>query len=240
MARLARYTQTLFGTSAGVNQMAEFGSFAAGSPATYSGAAITPAIIQTLSQYASGWFSAIVGANSPCIEDWNSLCYLFAYQLSYLMQLGVSEWDSATTYYVGSIVQDGSGNLYTSLTNANLNNAVSSTANWRAITTGTNVVAINPAVSSPYTMAATDNGKTFLVNSANGAMQFNLPSPATVGINFRFKVKDSAGACAPGIDQITFHRNAAENFEGLAADYLGQAPWGMWDVVTDGTNWFLI
>lgn len=130
MSRLTRYTQQIFGSTAGLNQMAEFGSLAASDPQLYSGSTITPAIIQTLSNYLSGWFGAVMGGNSPAIEDMNSLCYLFAYQLAYILQAGVPEWDSGTTYYTGDLVQS-SGILYVSLSDTNLNNnPTSDTTHW--------------------------------------------------------------------------------------------------------------
>lgn len=130
MARLTRYTQQVFASNAGANQIAEYGSLANTTPARYSGSTITPAIVQTLSQYLSGWTSAVVASNSPAIEDMNALCYLFAYQLSYILQAGIPEWDSGTTYFIGDIVQNGSGTTYVSLTNTNLNNALTDPTNW--------------------------------------------------------------------------------------------------------------
>ena len=131
MAKLTRYTQQVFGSTAGTAQMAEFGSLAAGTPLTYSGTTITPAIVQALSQYLSGWLSAVIGSNSPAIEDMNALCYLFAYQLAYGFEMGIAEWDSATTYYIGSMVNS-AGTIYASLINANLNNAVTNGTDWGA------------------------------------------------------------------------------------------------------------
>lgn len=134
MARLARYTQQLFASTAGVNQIAEFGAFAAGSPGnTYSGSTITPAIIQTLANYLQGWFAAVEGAYSPAIEDMNALFYLGFYQLCYGYQAGVPEWDSATTYYTGSIVQS-SGVMYVSIVDTNLNQAITDSTKWFSIT----------------------------------------------------------------------------------------------------------
>lgn len=129
MSRLIRYTQKIFGSTAGATQIAEFGSLAAAAPMTYSGSTITPAIVQGLSEYLEGWFGAIIGNNSPAIEDMNSLCYLFAYQLTYIMQAGLPEWDSATTYYVGDLAQSG-GIIYASLTDTNLNNPLTDGSNW--------------------------------------------------------------------------------------------------------------
>lgn len=226
--------------------MAEFGSYAASSPATYSGSTITPAIVQTLANYLSGWFGAVVGSNSPAIEDMNAICYLYAYQLSYLFQLGIPEWDSGTAYYAGSICQDGNGNVYVSLTNANLNNALSSTTNWRPYTKQNNLVAVNPLTgtyASPYTMSSADAGKCFLVNSANGTMTFTLPAPASMPIGFNFVIKD-AGFTAPynsgfNYNNCTLARHASENIENVAANYVMQANGGEWEISTDNTNWWI-
>lgn len=132
MARLSRYTQLLFASLAGTNQIAEFGSLFAGSPQRYDGSTVTPALVQAISNYLDGWESAAIGGNAPAIEDMNAICYLFSYQLAYLMQTGIAEWDSATTYYIGDVAQDGAGNFYVSVTDSNLNNALSSTTNWKS------------------------------------------------------------------------------------------------------------
>lgn len=129
MAKIVRKVQKIFGSTAGVNQIGQFGSLAAGSIAYTT----DPATIQALSNYLTGWFGAILGSNSPAIEDMNALCYLFAYQLSYLMQEGVAEWDATTTYYIGSVVNDGNGILYVSKTNTNLNNALTLGAFWKTL-----------------------------------------------------------------------------------------------------------
>lgn len=127
MVKITRATQKIFGSSAGANQIAVFGSLNAGTP-TFS-TAISD--IQSLSNYLVGWYNAVIGGNSPAIEDMNALHYLFAYQLAYILQEGVAEWDSGTTYYSGSVVNDGTGNLYVSLQNTNLNHLVTDTSWWR-------------------------------------------------------------------------------------------------------------
>lgn len=127
MAKITRQTQKIFGSNAGFEQIAQFGSLNAGAP-TFT---TNIATIQSLSNYLVGWFNAVLAGNSPAIEDMNAICYLYAYQLAYVLQAGVGEWDSGTTYYIGSIVNDGTGNLYVSLANDNTNNAVTSTSFWR-------------------------------------------------------------------------------------------------------------
>lgn len=125
MAKISRVVAKIFGSTAGVNQRIVFGSFAAGST-VYS---TDPTAIQSLANYLEGWFGAVLGDNSPTIEDMNSLCFLFAYQLAYLMQAGVAEWQTDTVYYKGSMVNVG-GVTYVSLTDNNSGNAVTDSANW--------------------------------------------------------------------------------------------------------------
>lgn len=120
MAKIARKTQKIFGSTSTTNQIAEFGSLAAGTPAFTT----DPVTIQALSQYLSGWFAAVIGGNSPAMEDMNAICYLYAYQLAYIFQAGIPEWDAGTTYFIGSVVSDGLGTNYKSITDNNLNNAL--------------------------------------------------------------------------------------------------------------------
>ena len=128
MPKLTRVKQKIFGNSASVNQIAQFGSLANGT------ANFTTDItaIQSLAKFDNGWFSAVQGNNSPAIEDVNALDYLTTKQLAYLFEQGIAEWDATTTYYTGSIVKatDGSGSMYRSLTDNNLNNLLSDTVNW--------------------------------------------------------------------------------------------------------------
>lgn len=132
MAKLTRKNQLIFGSTAGTDQLAEFGSLAAGSPVRFNGASADPDVIQSLANYLEGWFGAIIGENSPAVEDMNALCFLFAYQLTYLFQAGVAEWNTAAIYYKGSQVNSG-GLTYTSLTDSNTGNAVTDATKWRAV-----------------------------------------------------------------------------------------------------------
>lgn len=234
MAKLARKLMKEFGVNAGFQQIAQFGSLNAGS-IDYTTDVET---VQALGNWLTGWFAAVEGGNSPAIEDMNAMCYVFAYQLCYLMQSGVPEWNSATTYYIGSFVTDGAGNLYSSLTDTNLNNAVTDATKWRlfaAASGGADIVSINPAVSSPYTLTTADVGKTFLVNSANGAMVFNLPVAAK---NFNFEIKDSGGVSS--LNNITVVQHSTETLEALAATYTCLSDFGNWVWGCDGTNWWLV
>jgi len=174
MSKLTRFTQQVFGSNASTNQMAQFGSFAAGAPLTYNGAAITPAIVQALPNYLTGWFSSVIGNNSPLIEDMNSLCYLFAYQLAYLMQQGIAEWDSATTYYTGSMVNSG-GVIYISLQDNNINKSLSNTAYWSTSGYGNYFVGSDAALSTAITSTTSAGGGVIVLSAP-----FNLTSAHTI------------------------------------------------------------
>lgn len=117
MGKLARFTQYLFGTgSTNGSRFAVFGSLQSGSPVAYAGSAITPALVQqNLAGFQNGWDGAAIGvaqgAASPAIQDTNALDFLTFYQLCYLYQMGIPEYDGSTTYYSNSILQSG-GSVY--------------------------------------------------------------------------------------------------------------------------------
>lgn len=125
MAKLPRANQKIFGVTAGLDQIEKFGSLATGTPEFTT----DPEEIQELSNYEEGWFAGVVGNNVPAIEDMNALFYLYSYQLAYIFQAGIPEWNEDTTYFVGSIVNV-EGVLYVSIQNTNLNHAVSDAAWW--------------------------------------------------------------------------------------------------------------
>lgn len=126
-SKITRVTQLLFGSNAGSQEIAEFGSKASGTP-TLIGPG-NPAEIQSLPAYLSGWFAAVILGNSPCIEDMNAIDYLYSYQLGYILQQGMPEWDAGTSYFTNSMASSG-GLIYVSLQDNNLNNAVSDGSFW--------------------------------------------------------------------------------------------------------------
>ncbi len=120
MTKLTRVIQRIFGDNAGVNQRAQIGSLAAASPVFTT----DPTVMQALAEYTDGLDAILIGSNSPAKEDFNSLLFLFSRQLAYIFQAGVPEWQAVTTYYIGSIVQDGLGNGYISILDNNTGNAL--------------------------------------------------------------------------------------------------------------------
>lgn len=104
MAGLTRKTSLLFGDGGPTSAFGQFGS------KIQFGTGVTskdPTTIQGLpARWQQGWQNAVVsGDKAAFIEDMNGFCYVDSYQITYLMQMGVPEYDSATLYFTGSIIQ---------------------------------------------------------------------------------------------------------------------------------------
>lgn len=133
MAKLPRVFQNLFGLNGSQSHFGQFGSRAASAPLPTK----DPSTIQSLDAFVNnGWLDAINAANkAPFLEDMNGLFLLIFRQIGYFFQEGIPEWDTSTTYYIGSIVKKtGTFELYGSLTNTNVGNALPSqvdSANWK-------------------------------------------------------------------------------------------------------------
>lgn len=108
MAKILVKKQNVFCDSLGATgNIAQFGSMKAAA-AAYSK---DPDTIQALAAFAAGWTGA-VSSGPPYIEDLNGLFHLLTNQLAYLNQAGIPEYNASETYYIGSLVNDGSGNIY--------------------------------------------------------------------------------------------------------------------------------
>jgi hypothetical protein len=119
MAKITRVTSQIFAGGAAAQDIEQFGSAVQGGSPVYT---TDPAVIQSRSAWADGWSAALVVANkSEYKQDRNAVDYVASYQISYLLQQGLAEWDSGTTYYTNSLVQH-SGAFFISLTDSNLNN----------------------------------------------------------------------------------------------------------------------
>lgn len=107
MAKITRKTQKIFADSAPTNQLTTFGT----------AMAVTPNNSRDLddiqnANFSSGWAAAVEADKAPYEEDTNGLFYLITKQLAYIFQAGVSEWDSATTYYINSYAVGSDGEIY--------------------------------------------------------------------------------------------------------------------------------
>ena len=134
MSKLTRVFQKVFGSSGSTGDFGQPGSFDTTKTNTKD-----PATIQGLAAFLSG-LTAIVasGTYKLALEDLNSLFLLAFYQIAYLMQAGIAEWNTDTTYYTGSLANV-NGSIYTSLSDENIgNNPVTDAVHW-ALSAGTPV-----------------------------------------------------------------------------------------------------
>lgn len=102
MAGLVRKTSIQFGNAGAASNFGQFGSKEAGTPQTSQ----DPAVIQGLpARWQQGWQTAVVsGDKAAYIQDMNGFCFVDSYQLTYIFQMGIPEWDSPTLYFTGSVV----------------------------------------------------------------------------------------------------------------------------------------
>jgi hypothetical protein len=131
MPALPRHTQKVFGGSlTPTGNVALYGSLAAGSPA-YPASTDDLGAIQT-AEWLLGLNGALIGNRSPAVEDLNAVFVVLSQQIAYLLQNGIPEWDSGTTYYLGQVVRfAGTALTFTSLSNSNTGNDPSTdTNNW--------------------------------------------------------------------------------------------------------------
>ena len=120
-SKIIRKTASIFcgGLSAGSDQVEQFGSKVVTGTPNYS---VDPAVIQELSAWADGWKPALNATNnSEYLQDRNAVDLVATYQIAYLLQQGIPEWDSATPYFINSIVKYG-GIFYNSLVDNNTGN----------------------------------------------------------------------------------------------------------------------
>ena len=131
MAQLTRVTGKVFGGSAPLNEIGQFGSAKTG---TFNNTQDV-ATIQALQAYSNGWGSAIITSrNFPPIEEVTGVLKTISYQSCYLLQEGIPEYDINTEYSNTSIVKNinnGIITLYTSLTNNNVGNSLTDTTYWK-------------------------------------------------------------------------------------------------------------
>lgn len=135
MAKLVRTTQKIFAGDAPANQVTAFGTIKAGSPS------YTKTVSQIMnSNFESGWSDAVEDDYAPYRQDRNAVDLALSTQIAYILQEGVAEWDSGTTYYSTSVVKylDGSNlKFYWSIADNNTS-ALSDTTKWKLFMTVSN------------------------------------------------------------------------------------------------------
>lgn len=140
MSRLARITQKIFAASASNN--GQFGSAQTGAKVLSND---LPTIM-SLSAWDTGWLNATLGGSKfPPLEEYQSSLYVHSSQVAYVLQQGIPEYDSGTTYYTNNIcVNPGTVQLYRSLTDGNIGHALSNATYWKLLVDLATIGAGNP------------------------------------------------------------------------------------------------
>lgn len=180
MAKLTRVTGKVFGSQASptgdVDNGAYIGQFGSAQAGTYVGTDDV-AMIQNLPAWEQGWIGACVEEDQlPPLPERTGVDKVLSYQECYLLQQGMPEWDSATTYYIDNFCSY-NGIIYKSLTDINLNNQPdTSVANWEVY-----------GKISQYTKFAINKGNPDLLNAPGSGtveqpfVQPTLTSNGTLG-----------------------------------------------------------
>lgn len=199
MAKITRATQKQFGLSGPTADFGQFGSLAAASPVTSK----NPATIQALTAFLSGWASAVETIGSQpdvqALEDVNALDFLIFYQLCYLFQAGIPEWDAGTTYYTNSYCQV-AGTIYKSLVDTNLNlNPSTNPSSWSNVQSATPAGYLYGLVPSNDTIDPTD-GIAFTAGTAKDHLnQYTMnPLAITKKVNSTWAVGNNSGGLDSG------------------------------------------
>lgn len=172
MAKLTRYTQKVFANAATNN--GQFGSGVTGTKVTTNNLTT----LQALPAFDNGWLDAVLSPQTlPPLEEMQGLQYIQTYQVAYLLQEGIPEYDSGTTYYANSIVkQPGTFNLYGSLTDNNLGNVLTDVTNWIFLQSLLNPIQVTMGFeATPTDRRLTFNGQTIAKTSGgtvNGTVYY--------------------------------------------------------------------
>lgn len=126
MSRITRKLLKIFALGASNN--GQFGSAQTGAKVTSNNLDT----LQALAAYNTGWLDAVLGTKKfPALEEFQALGYICTYEIAYLFQEGIPEYEVGTTYYQKSIVKKpGTYQLYGSVTDANVGNAITDATNW--------------------------------------------------------------------------------------------------------------
>lgn len=136
MTKYTRLTGKVFGSSATATgddpEIGQFGSALAG---TYNGTTDV-SIIQSLPAWQKGFISAVTPSTQfPPLPEMTGFGKVLSHQICYLLQQGVPEYDSGTTYYTGNWCSY-NNNLYIAKVDGFSNIAPTDTTKWDKFTGG--------------------------------------------------------------------------------------------------------
>ena len=241
MARIPRVTQAIFAGSASNNGV--FGSAQDGTKILSN----TLSVIMEKAAWAQGWLSAVIGGSKfPPLEEFQSVEYVHSTQIAYILQQGIPEYDNGTTYYLDNIVIGaGSFQLFGSLTDSNVGNALptapASNTNWKflcdlsALSTSSFGLNVETKTGSTFAPVAGDAGAFIQRSNSGSAMTDTFPGTsgalASGWASFIENV-DASGSIAVGVGS----GGTISVGSGYTANAFFIAPGETWLVVAKGTG----
>jgi len=158
--------------------------------------------LQALSAWVNGWNDATVsGQKLPCLEEMQGTQYVQTYQLAYLFQEGIPEYNAATPYFIGSIVKKaGTTELYESIADDNTGHALTDNTNWRYCVDLANV-AINgaPIATTSGTtkdVSISDKANKIIINFAGVSIDNTGVLSLLLGTAAAFEILTYSGGCS--------------------------------------------
>lgn len=136
MTKYTRLTGKVFGSSAtATGNNPEIGQFGSALAGTYNGTTDV-STIQSLPAWQKGFIGCVTpNTQFPPLPEMTGFGKVLSQQICYLLQQGVAEWDSGTTYYENNWCAY-QGKLYISKSDENLNHLPTNTTYWSQFTGG--------------------------------------------------------------------------------------------------------
>lgn len=162
MSKIVRKNQKIFALNNDATQNFGNGVFGSGKTGAKT---ITNDVeaLQGLSAYLVGWKDAVLtdaagNPNLPPLEEFQAIDYICTYQLAYIFQEGIPEWNTLTTYFQKGIVKKTTTyELYGSVTDNNAGNALTDPTNWALLADLSKVTYTDNSSSVDYEMAIWDS-----------------------------------------------------------------------------------
>lgn len=139
-------------------------------------------VIQALAAFDNGLSDVTLSAKKlPPIEEFNALFYDATFQLVYLFQEGIPEYDISTEYRINSLIKEsGTTNIWKSLVNTNTGNPLVAGVNWSKLgdLTTLQLLAANTILTDLSTLSPTPSVSTVPYFTGSG----NVSALKTIGV----------------------------------------------------------
>ena len=109
--------------------------------------------------FLAGWEAGLDVNDFPPQQYFNAVSFTSTQLAAYLHQMGIAEYDAAQEYHIGSLANV-SGNIYKSLANDNIGNAVTDITKWLLVSDPFSKVSIKGKYAGDLTAAIADIGST--------------------------------------------------------------------------------